>query len=163
MTNKSRTGDFLQKYGAVLAFIVALTATLGSLYYSEIARFIPCTLCWYQRIFMYPLVLITLVGMIEQDELLANYVLPLSIIGLFISGYHVLIQNGAFSNPTTCTVGIPCSLRYVNYLGFITIPTMALTAFTLITAVMIATRWAFAHDSSKNGGGLEVEVKSETA
>ncbi|MFZ1400218.1 MAG: disulfide oxidoreductase [Candidatus Promineifilaceae bacterium] len=145
--NKTKLWIILQDYGGVLALVVAITATLGSLYFSEVSGFVPCTLCWYQRILMYPLTLITLVGIIRQDESLPFYILPLSLIGMGVSGYHVLIQNGVFSHPTTCTIGVPCSLRYVNYLGFITIPLLALTAFTLITAVMLATRRAFSHDS----------------
>lgn len=130
------------KYGVQVAFVVALTAMLGSLYYSEIAHFIPCTLCWYQRILMYPLALILLVGLIEQDELVYNYVLPFSVVGICLSTYHYLIQMGIFGNTSTCNIGIPCSSRYVNYLGFITIPFMALTAFILITIFMILRRRA---------------------
>ncbi|NHZ71755.1 MAG: disulfide bond formation protein B [Aquificales bacterium] len=141
--NKTKTITFFQDYGGILALVVAITATLGSLYYSEIAGFVPCTLCWYQRILMYPLTLITLVGVLKQDEYLPYYVLPFSVLGMGVSGYHTLIQSGVFSHPTTCTEGVPCSLRYVNYAGFITIPLLAFTAFVLITAVMIATLWAF--------------------
>ena len=135
---------FLQQYGVYAALIVALAAMLGSLYYSEVAGFIPCTLCWYQRILMYPLALIILVGIFTRDELLPNYVLPLSIIGIGFSSYHYLIQQGIFAHPTTCAAGIPCNLRYVNYAGFITIPLMALTAFVLITVIMAITKWSFA-------------------
>jgi disulfide bond formation protein DsbB len=144
VTSRSRTADFLAQYGAALAFVVALVATSGSLYYSEVAGFVPCTLCWYQRILMYPLTIVTLVGFIKGDEYLPLYVLPLSIIGMIVSGYHYLVQLGAFGHPAACAIGIPCSLRYVNYFGFITIPLLAFTAFTLITAIMLATRWAFA-------------------
>ncbi|MCB0194442.1 MAG: disulfide bond formation protein B [Anaerolineae bacterium] len=134
--------DFLLQYGAYLALIPALAALLGSLYYSEVAGFIPCTLCWYQRILMYPLSIIILVGILTHDELLTNYVLPFSIMGLGVALYHYLIQQGVFSHPTTCAAGIPCDMAWVNYLGFITIPFMSLTAFTLITIIMGATKWA---------------------
>jgi disulfide bond formation protein DsbB len=150
--NRSKLTEFLQQYGAILAFVVALVATLGSLYFSEIAGFVPCTLCWYQRILMYPLTIIALVGFIKQDEYLPSYVLPLSILGLVVSGYHYLVQLGAFGHPTACAAGIPCNLRYVNYLGFVTIPLLALTAFTLITAVMLATRWAYAQEEPADSG-----------
>jgi disulfide bond formation protein DsbB len=136
--------NFWRKYGAYLAFAVALTALLGSLYYSEIAGFVPCTLCWYQRILMYPLSLIMLVGILKQDEYLPVYVLPFSVIGMGVSSYHYLIQRGIFAHPTTCAVGIPCNLSYVNYFGFITIPFLALTAFTLITVIMVAVQKAYA-------------------
>ncbi|MCB0211677.1 MAG: disulfide bond formation protein B [Anaerolineae bacterium] len=134
--------DFLLQYGSYLALIPALAALLGSLYYSEIAGFIPCTLCWYQRILMYPLSIIILVGIITHDELLTNYVLPFSIIGIVVALYHYLIQLGVFSHPSTCAAGVPCDMHWVNYLGFITIPFMSLTAFILITIIMGATKWA---------------------
>jgi disulfide bond formation protein DsbB len=134
--------SFWQHYGAYLALAPALTAMLGSLYYSEIAGFVPCTLCWYQRILMYPLTLIILVGIIKQDEYLPDYVLPFSIIGMGVSTYHYLIQLGVFEHPAACSVGIPCNLRYVDYFGFVTIPLLTLTAFVLITVVMAVTKWA---------------------
>jgi disulfide bond formation protein DsbB len=145
-----RGAAFWQKYGPTLAFGVALTATLGSLYYSEIAGFVPCTLCWYQRILMYPLAVITLVGILRRDPGLAAYVLPLSIAGSGVSAYHYLIQVGIMGHPAACTVGIPCGLRYVNYLGFVTIPLMALTAFALITGIMALSAWS-------RRGGSEAE------
>jgi disulfide bond formation protein DsbB len=138
----SKTTTFWQHYGPYLAFGTALTAMLGSLYYSEIAGFIPCTLCWYQRILMYPLTLITLVGLIKQDEYLPGYVLPFSIIGMGVSTYHYLTQLGIIAHSGVCAVGIPCNLRYVNYLGFVTISFLALTAFVMITIFMAATKWA---------------------
>ncbi len=133
---------FLQKYGAHLALLVAVVATLGSLYYSEIRHFLPCTLCWYQRILMYPLVIIILVGIVERDRFLPTFVLPFSIIGMFVSGYHYLVEWGVAESPTACSVTIPCSYRWVNYFGFISIPLMAFTAFVLITILMLAIRRA---------------------
>jgi disulfide bond formation protein DsbB len=115
---------------------------LGSLYYSEIAGFVPCTLCWYQRILMYPLALLTLVGILKQDDNLADYVLPFSIIGVGVSAYHYLVQAGVVSHSAACTVGVPCDLRWVNYFGFVTIPLLALTAFVIITAAMALAKWA---------------------
>jgi disulfide bond formation protein DsbB len=137
-----KLSEFLEDYGGWLAFIVAAVATAGSLYYSEIAGFIPCRLCWYQRILMYPLVIITLVGSLRRDEYLPGYVLPFSIIGMFVSGYHALLERGVFPPSATCSADVPCNLSYVNYLGFITIAVMAFTAFTLITAIMVGVWWA---------------------
>jgi len=139
----SRFGSFWQQYGPYLAFGTALTAMLGSLYYSEIAGFIPCTLCWYQRILMYPLNLIILVGILRHDDSLPDYVLPFSIIGMGVSTYHYLIQLGVVEHSAACSVGIPCGLRWVNYFGFVTIPFMALTAFVIITITMATVKWAF--------------------
>jgi disulfide bond formation protein DsbB len=138
----SRNWAFWQQYGPYLALATALTAMLGSLYYSEIAGFVPCTLCWYQRILMYPLTLIMLAGIVKQDRSLPDYVLPFSVIGTGVSTYHYLIQLGIVSHSNACSVGIPCGLRYVNYLGFVTIPFMALTAFVIITGTTALTKWA---------------------
>lgn len=138
----SKSGQFWQLYGPYLAFGAALTATLGSLYYSEVAGFVPCTLCWYQRILMYPLTLITLVGILKQDADLPGYVLPFSIIGIGVSSYHYLIQAGVVGHSAACTVGVPCDLRWVNYFGFVTIPLLALTAFVIITITMALAQWA---------------------
>jgi len=131
-----------QEYGPYLAFGAALVSTLGSLYYSEIAGFVPCTLCWYQRILMYPLTVITLVGILTRDRYLPYYALPLSLMGMGLSTYHYLLQLGVIGHSAACAVGVPCGLRYVNYLGFITIPLMALTGFVLVTGSMALTRWA---------------------
>ena len=136
--------EIFRIYGKHLAFVIALMATLGSLYFSEIRHFIPCTLCWYQRILMYPLVIITLVGIIEEDDFLPTYVLPFSLIGILVSGYHYLIQWSVFGNASACTVGVPCSARYINYSGFITIPFLALIAFIMITIITWITKRALA-------------------
>jgi disulfide bond formation protein DsbB len=130
-----------------LAFGTALVATLGSLYYSEIRGFIPCTLCWYQRILMYPLILVTLVGILTRDPRLPYYVLPLALVGLGLSTYHYLIQLGIIERTAACAVGVPCNARYVNYFGFVTIPLMAATAFAIITVSMAVARWTRADDS----------------
>lgn len=138
-----RTLELVEEYAPALAFLVALIATLGSLYYSEVRGFIPCTLCWYQRILMYPLVAILLAGLIRRDPDLAAYVLPLALLGIVVAGYHYTLQLGLWgSESAACRVGVPCSGRYVNWLGFITIPFQALTAFILITALMFGARAA---------------------
>lgn len=138
-----RTLELIEEYAPAMAFLVALVATLGSLYYSEVRGFIPCTLCWYQRILMYPLVAILLAGLIRRDPGLATYVLPLALLGILVSGYHYTVQLGLWGGESAaCRAGVPCSGRYVDWLGFITIPFQALTAFILITALMIAARAA---------------------
>jgi disulfide bond formation protein DsbB len=143
LSNARRLG---QRPSAYLAFGTALAAMLGSLYYSEIVGFVPCTLCWYQRILMYPLTVIILVGLLREDASLPAYVLPLSILGIGMSSYHYLLQLGIISHSAACSVGIPCGLRYVNYFGFVTIPLMALTAFVIITGAMLLFRWAHSAD-----------------
>ncbi|MED1468869.1 disulfide oxidoreductase [Bacillus salipaludis] len=118
----------------LLAWVAAIIATLGSLYFSEVEHFIPCTLCWYQRIFMYPLVIILGIAGYRNDLAIHRYVLPLSIIGMIISGYHTVLQKIPYLQQfEMCTTGVPCSKDYLNWLGFITIPMLAFVAFTIIT------------------------------
>lgn len=128
----------MKKAVLYLAWIQSLIATLGSLYLSEIMHIPPCNLCWYQRIFMYPIVFILTVGIISKDKKLYKYVLPLSIIGLTIATYHVLLQQGIIpSGAAPCVAGVSCVKKYIQLLGFITIPMLSLTAFLVITACML--------------------------
>lgn len=122
----------------LLAWITAVIATLGSLFFSEVMHFIPCTLCWYQRIFMYPLTIILGAAFYKNDKGIYQYVLPLSIIGMLISGYHMLLQKIPYLQMfEMCTTGVPCSKDYINWLGFITIPMLAFIAFAIITISLI--------------------------
>jgi disulfide bond formation protein DsbB len=125
-------------FGLYFAWLVAIAATSGSLYFSEVRAFVPCSLCWYQRIFMYPLVFILGIASFRQDRRIIPYVLPLSIFGGLIAFWHVLEENIPSLSIPVCNVGVPCTVKYVNYLGFITIPVMSLTAFTLITIILFA-------------------------
>jgi len=119
------------------AWLVSVVATLGSLYFSEIRGYIPCDLCWFQRIFMYPLVLILGIGTFQSDMSVKKFVLPLSILGGTISFFHYLEQKvPGFGGIRPCVSGVPCSSEYINWFGFITIPLLAITAFTLITISM---------------------------
>ena len=128
---------FLQKNILYIAWVQALIALSGSLYFSEIRHFTPCILCWYQRILMYPLVIIIGVGIFRKDKLLYQYVLPLSILGTLIAFYHVLLQNGILPEAVApCILGASCTIKYIGYFGFITIPVMSLTVFLMITICM---------------------------
>ena len=119
------------------AWLVSVVATLGSLYFSEIKGFIPCDLCWFQRIFMYPLVVILGIGTFQSDTSVKKFVLPLSIVGGLISIFHYLEQKvPGFGGIRPCVSGVPCSAEYINWFGFVTIPFLALTAFTLISISM---------------------------
>lgn len=122
----------------LLAWLAAIFATLGSLYFSEVLHFIPCTLCWFQRIFMYPLVIILGVAFYRNDCEVYRYVLPLSIIGIVLSGYQIALEKIPYLQEfEMCTTGVPCSKDYLDLFGFITIPMMAFTAFTIITVCLI--------------------------
>jgi len=119
------------------AWLVSVVATSGSLYFSEIKGFIPCDLCWFQRIFMYPLVVILGIGTFQSDISVKKFVLPLSIVGGLISLFHYLEQKvPGFGGIRPCVSGVPCSAEYINWFGFVTIPFLAFTAFTLITISM---------------------------
>ena len=120
------------------AFIVSLIATLGSLFFSEIMHFIPCSLCWYQRIFMYSLVFLFLVNLLFPDDKIFKYAFPLVIIGWMISIYHNLLMFGIIpENLSPCVQGVPCSTAYINWLGFITIPLLSFFAYTTILILLV--------------------------
>jgi disulfide bond formation protein DsbB len=115
------------------AFIVAAIATGGSLFFSEIAGFVPCDLCWFQRICMYPLSILTLFAAFHSDYRFARYVIPLPVVGACVSVYHLLIENKAIAEPSACRIGgAGCAVKWINEFGYITIPTLALTGFLLL-------------------------------
>ena len=124
-----------------LAWIIALVASVGSLFFSEVMELPPCVLCWYQRIAMYPLVFVIGTGIVLRDARLKIYALPLCLVGLAISVYHNLLYYGIIPESITpCTEGISCTSRQIEWLGFITIPLMALAAFVGIAVCLIIFR-----------------------
>lgn len=127
--------EFLRGSTLWLAGGVALFATLGSLYLSESAGLIPCKLCWYQRIAMYPLAVILPLAAFRKDAMARTYVAVLATIGAGIAAYHRLIQAYPTLDTGACTaVGPSCSAPLIKMYGFVTIPYMALSAFLLILA-----------------------------
>ncbi len=123
---------------AYSVWIIILVSILGSLYLSEVKGFAPCTLCWYQRIFMFPLGLIVFVGIVTSDKNNYRYVLPLAIVGGLIALYHVLLQNNVIPETVApCTLSGLCKEKYLNYLGFITIPFLSLISFTTISMLSL--------------------------
>jgi disulfide bond formation protein DsbB len=119
-----------------LTFALALVATLGSLYLSEVARFVPCTLCWYQRIAMYPLALLLGIAAVRGDLAVRRYAVPLAGIGSVIAAYHVALQRLPGLPSGTCSLDVPCSAIYVERFGFVTIPVMALIGFVAIVVTL---------------------------
>ena len=124
--------DGLWGYELWAAFVVAAIATGGSLFLSEIAGFVPCELCWYQRICMYPLSILTLLIAVHGDYRVARYLLPLPVVGAGVSVYHLLVENHVVSTPKACQIGAGCAVKWINEFGYMTIPTLALTAFVLL-------------------------------
>jgi disulfide bond formation protein DsbB len=123
---------------AYLAWIIALLATVGSLFFSEVMQFPPCVLCWYQRIALFPLVLIIGVGIVLRDRRMKYYALPVCLSGLAISIYHNLLYYGVIPESITpCTQGVPCNSVQIEWLGFITIPLMALAAFVSVSLCLL--------------------------
>lgn len=117
-----------------LAWVQAVVAMGGSLYFSEYMLFPPCALCWYQRIAMYPLVAVLGVALLRGDGRGARaYGLPLSIIGWLIALYHCAMTYGVIAE-TQCsaTEAVSCTIRWINWYGFITIPLLAFVAFSVI-------------------------------
>jgi disulfide bond formation protein DsbB len=132
---------FLGNQSVWLAWLVAMGATAGSLYYSEVAGFHPCSLCWYQRIAMYPLVVIVLVGAVTRDRFLARYAIPLTIAGAVLAIYNYLVQ--LFPGiEVACALENPCSAIDVEAFGFLTMPLMSLVGFAAIaTGVLYDRAW----------------------
>ena len=126
-------------YELWLAFVVAAVATGGSLYFSEIAHFFPCELCWYQRICMYPLSITMLLAALVNDHRAARYLLPLPLVGAGVSTYHILVENGVVGESQTCKISAPggCAIKWINEFGYVTIPTLALTGFALVFAFLL--------------------------
>ncbi len=127
--------NYLKSRSAVTAFVVTLFATLGSLTYSDIIGYEPCKLCWFQRIFMYPQVILFGLLLWKRDKLVNIFALILSSLGAVIALYHYLLQRGIAPSVLGCdAVGysVSCVKDFVMQFGYITIPMMALTAFVLI-------------------------------
>ena len=136
-------GDWLRRtlegYELWCVFLVAAIATGGSLFFSEIAGFIPCELCWYQRICMYPLSIVTLLAALANDRRVARYLLPLPLVGAGVSIYHLLVENGVVAQANACLVSAPggCATKWINEFGYMTIPTLALIGFALCFAFLL--------------------------
>lgn len=124
-----------------LAWVIALLSVVGSLFFSEVMQLPPCVLCWYQRIAMYPLVLIIGTGIILRDKRMNIYALPLALVGLVVAIYHNLIYYGFIPESITpCTEGVPCNAVQIEWFGFITIPFMGLGAFACIALCLLISK-----------------------
>ena len=133
--------DELCEFGLWLAWIVALVTTLGSLYYSEIAHFTPCKLCWYQRIAMYPLAFTLLAAALRRDRRVVWYVVPVALVGTGFSIYHTQLQAFPHQHSSFCTTTEPCTVRSVWEFGFVSLPFMALSAFVFIITMTTVAAW----------------------
>ena len=118
-------------------WIIASVSTLGSLFFSEIMGFPPCSLCWYQRIFMFPLAVVLLVGLFPFDRSTVKYALPLALIGWGFAFYHHLLYSGFIpESMQPCSQGVSCSETYLDIFGFLTIPMLSLISYSTIVAFL---------------------------
>jgi disulfide bond formation protein DsbB len=126
-------------YAYHIGLVQATIAMVGSLYLSDIAGYPPCLLCWYQRIAMYPLVVIFAVAIHRQDKTAWYYAFPITIIGWIIAIYHNLLYFKILPESIKpCQAGISCTSKYIEWFGFITIPFLAFVAFSVILVGLIA-------------------------
>ncbi|MDH3492577.1 MAG: disulfide bond formation protein B [Acidobacteriota bacterium] len=121
-----------------LAWTIALVSTAGSLFFSLAMELPPCDLCWYQRIALFPLVLIIGTGIVLRDKNLKIYALPLSVFGLAVAFYHNLLYYKLIPQPIVpCSAGVSCTETQLELFGFLTIPLMSLVAFILVTIFLL--------------------------
>jgi len=153
-----RTQQGFAGYGLWLAWLMALVATLGSLYYSQIAHFIPCEYCWYQRIAMYPLAVILGIAAFRGDAAIRRYVYPLAITGGIVSVYHYLIQQMPDLAAGTCSTATPCTAALVWKFDFVSIPFMALVSFAAIITLLTLDR-----DHPGASANQDVDTRTEGA
>ena len=141
------TGE-LQVASLWLAWLVAATCTVGSLYFSESLGLLPCTLCWYQRVAMYPMAVILLVAALRRDRSVRWYAVPLAGIGISVSVYHYLIEWNPEWEATSCDITVPCTTPYFRAFGFVSISFMALCGFAAILALLLLVPAPTGSDSS---------------
>jgi disulfide bond formation protein DsbB len=127
-----------KEYYLYLAFLMAWVSMVGSLFFSEILKYPPCVLCWYQRIAMYPLVVILIVGILKKAADVHLYALPLAISGAAIAFYHNLLYYKILpESAAPCIQGVSCTTKYIEYFGFITIPLLSLLGFIFIIVCLL--------------------------
>ena len=123
-------------------WLIATASTLGALFFGEVMELPLCMLCWYQRIFIFPLVILLPLGLFPFDPKIIRYALPLAILGLLVALFHVLLVAGFIpENIRPCTQGVPCTEVQIKWLGFVTLPLLSLFAFSTISALMIVARY----------------------
>ena len=121
------------------AWLVASVSTLGALFFGEVMQLPTCALCWYQRIFMFPLALILPIGLFPFDPRVVRYALPLGALGWLIAVFQLLLIAGVIPERIKpCAQGVPCSEKVIEWFGFVTIPLLSVAAFSTIIALLIA-------------------------
>ena len=125
-----------------IAWLVASVSTLGALFLGEVMGYTPCVLCWYQRIGMFPLVLILAAGLFPFDRGVVRYALPLALAGWLLAVFHWAVASGLVpESATPCSQGVPCSVEQSSWLGFLTLPLLSVLAFSAIIALLLMTHF----------------------
>jgi len=118
-------------------WLLAAGSTMGSLFFSNVMEFAPCVLCWYQRIALFPLVVILAAGLFPYDGTVIRYALPLAVAGLLTAVYHNLLYTGIIPESIQpCSRGVSCTEEYIDLFGIFTIPMLSLLSFALITTML---------------------------
>lgn len=142
-----------------VAAVVAVTAMLGSLYYSEVAGFTPCTLCWYQRAAMYPLALLLTLAAVRGDVAVRGYAVPLAGVGALLSVYHYQLEWFPAQASVACTTDAPCTLVWFRAFGFVSLPFMALAGFAAVITLLLAGR----RDAPDAGASAQTGTDSDSS
>ena len=125
-----------------IAWLVASVSTLAALFLGEVMGYTPCVLCWYQRICMFPLVLILAAGLFPFDRRVVRFALPLALAGWLLAVFHWGVAAGLIPERVTpCSQGVPCSVEQVVWFGFFTLPMLSVLAFSLIIAMLLLTHF----------------------
>lgn len=135
----ARSGVLAQVHSARLwlAWIVAATSMVGSMYFSESQHLVPCKLCWFQRIAMYPLAIVLLIAAVRGDQQVGRYVVPIAGIGLAVSTYHYVIEWNPNLEAGSCALTAPCTVPYFREFGFVSLAFMAMCGFAAIIALFV--------------------------
>ena len=125
-----------------IAWLVASVSTLAALFLGEVMGYTPCVLCWYQRICMFPLVLVLAAGLFPFDRRVVRYALPLALAGWLLAAFHWGVAGGLIPERVTpCSQGVPCSVEQVVWFGFLTLPMLSVLAFSIIIAMLLLTHF----------------------
>jgi len=135
---KSDKTSNINWYILLLCWLLASISTMGSFFFSNIMGFAPCVLCWYQRICLFPLAILFVIGLFPFDQNVVRYTLPLAIVGWFTALYHNLLYAKIIPKSIQpCSKGVSCTEEYINIFGFLTIPMLSLLSFSTIIALLI--------------------------
>jgi disulfide bond formation protein DsbB len=136
----AKVAHWVGRHSIWLAFTICAASLAGSLFYSGLVGFPPCELCWWQRIFLYPQAILLAIAYFTDDEHIHKYCIALSSFGFVIAAYNVWLQFGGTSLGPCSATAVSCSLRYFLEFGYVTLPTMSITAFGLLLVIMLFRR-----------------------